>query len=53
MVPATLLDKVMKVILPEQIVCADGVAVTIGVGFTEMVIEAGVPGQPAAVGLTV
>jgi hypothetical protein len=36
-VPVTLDDKAMPVTAPEQIVCKDGVAVTLGVGLTNKV----------------
>jgi hypothetical protein len=56
-VPVTLDDKVMPVTVPEQIVCKDGVAVTFGVGLTNKVYVAAVPGQATAllvyVGVTV
>src|SRR6266404_6781554 len=38
---------------PEQMVCADGVATALGVGFTSTVAESGGPGQPLAVGVIV
>lgn len=52
-VPVTLLLKEMAVVLPEQIVCAVGVAVAAGIGFTVMVTVIGVPGQPFADGVMV
>ena len=36
-----------------HIVCDDGVAVALGVGFTSTVAVTGVPGQPLAVGVIV
>lgn len=52
-VPDTLLVRAMEVGLPEQMVCEEGVAVTVGVGFTVTVTTTGVPGQPVAVGVMV
>lgn len=52
-VPVTLLVSEIDVALPEQIVADEGVAVTVGFGFTVTVTEIGVPVQPFAVGVTV
>jgi len=53
-VPATLPVRTIVVIgLAEQTVCAAGVAIASGVGFTVMVKVIGGPGQPLAVGVTV
>ena len=41
------------VVPAEQIVCATGVAVTLGVGLTVTTTSIGTPGQPLAVGVTV
>ena len=43
----------MFVELPEQIVCAVGVEVTVGIGFTITTTLIGVPMQPFAVGVIV
>lgn len=50
-VPETVPVKAILVVLPEQIVCAVGVAVTLGVGFTFTVTVTGDPAQVAAVGV--
>lgn len=52
-VPVTLLVKAMDVMLFEQMLCEEGVAVAEGAGFTLTVTTIGVPAQPAAVGVTV
>ena len=52
-VPLTPPVSAMDVADPEQIVCAVGVAVTVGVGFTVMVTVTGVPEQPFADGVIV
>lgn len=44
--PLTLLVNEIPVVLPEQIVCDTGFAVTTGNGFTVMVITMGVPKHP-------
>jgi len=41
-----ILDKVIPVVPPEQIVCEAGVAVTVGIGLTVTVTVIGVPEQP-------
>ena len=46
-----MLLRAMDVAVPEQIVCAVGVAVTTGIGFTVTVAVIGVPVQPLAVGV--
>jgi hypothetical protein len=43
--PATLLVKAIPVFCPEQIVWADGVAITFGAGFTVAITVTGVPTQ--------
>jgi hypothetical protein len=50
--PDTLLDKLIAVEPPEQIVCAGGVATTDGTGFTVTVTLTGLPGHPLAEGVT-
>src|SRR5687768_13595810 len=53
-VPATLPVKTIVVTAaPEQIVCDDGVATALGVGFTVMVLVSGVPLHPFADGVMV
>jgi hypothetical protein len=52
-VPVTLLVSTIDVAVPEQIACVDGVAVTIGVGFTVTVIVNVLPVQLPDVGVTV
>jgi hypothetical protein len=52
-VPATPLLRVMLDAAPEQIVWPGGVANTFGTGFTFTVTVTGLPGQPAAEGVTV
>jgi len=52
-VPATVLLNAIPVVLPEQIDCPEGVAVTLGTGFTVMVTVIGAPGQPDAEGVIV
>ena len=52
-VPATPPVKAMLVTLPEHKDCELGVAVTLGVGFTETVTTIGVPLQLFAVGVIV
>ncbi len=44
---------IVEIALPEQIVCAELVATTFGVGFTITVAEIGAPGQEFAVGVIV
>ena len=52
--PLTLLLNATGVIVaPEHIVCVDGVATTLGVGFTSIVAVIGVPAQLFAVGVMV
>ena len=52
--PATLLLSKMDVIgVPEQTVCADGVATTLDNGFTSTVAVIGAPVHPPAVGIMV
>lgn len=51
--PVTFPLSVIAVVLPEQIVCVDGVAVTTGIGFTVTVTVIGVPEQPFASGVIV
>ena len=54
LVPLTALVRTIVVMgVPEQTVCADGVAMALGVGFTNTVAVIGVPGQPLAVGVMV
>ena len=48
-----LLNVIGVMVAPEQIVCDDGVATAIGVGFTRTVAEMAVPLQPLAVGVMV
>jgi hypothetical protein len=45
--------RTIVVIGPEQTVCEEGVARTVGTGFTNTVAVIGVPGQPLAVGVIV
>lgn len=52
-VPPVLLLREIEVVLPEQILCDDGVAVTVGAGLTVTVAVMGEPGQPAAEGVMV
>ena len=52
-VPATPLVKAMDVVLPEQNVWEDGVAVAVGIGLTVTVAIIGTPAQPVAVGVMV
>lgn len=47
--PATLLVNGMEVVVPEQIVVAAGLAVTLGIGLTVTVIPGIVEVQPAGV----
>jgi hypothetical protein len=52
--PEVLLESTMVVIVAaEQMVCEDGEAAAIGVGFTSTIAVIGVPGQPFAVGVMV
>jgi len=48
-----LLNTIVVIPLPEQIVCADGMAVISGLGFTKTVAVTGVPSQPLALGVMV
>ena len=48
-----LLNAIVVIDDPEQIVCEDGVATATGFGFTSTVAEMGAPGQPLAVGVMV
>lgn len=53
-VPLTLLLRTIVVMDdPEQIICEEGVAITLGVGFTSIVAIMGTPSQPLAVGVIV
>ena len=53
-VPATVPVSTMVVSdEPEHIVCDDGVAASLGIGFTSKLAVIGVPGQPLAVGVMV
>jgi hypothetical protein len=53
-VPATeLVNTIVLIAVPEQMVCDAGVATALGVGFTNTVAVIGVPGQPLAVGVMV
>jgi hypothetical protein len=52
-VPPVLLLRLMAVAPPEQMLCEDGVAVTVGAGLTLTVAVIAAPGQPAAVGVIV
>ena len=52
-VPATPPVKAILVAFPEHKDCELGLAVTLGVGFTETVTTIGVPLQPLAVGVIV
>ena len=49
----TLLVNAIEEALPEQIVCEDGVAVIVGIGFTVRVTDMAVPVQPFADGVMV
>ena len=49
----TLLVNAIEEALPEQIVCEEGVAVTVGIGFTVSVTDMAVPVQPFADGVMV
>ena len=53
MVPATLLLKATDGVLPEQMVCDKGVAVTDGPVLTVMATVTGAPEQPFNAGVTV
>lgn len=55
MVAATALPPftMVAIVPPEQIVCDNGVAVTVGVGFTSTVAVIGVPEHPPATGVIV
>ena len=52
-VPLTLLLKAIDDAVPEQIVCDEGVATTLGVGLTVTTTVIGVPLHPLAVGVMV
>ena len=52
-VAETVLVNAMEVAVPEQIVCAPGVAVATGIGLTVMVTVIEDPEQPSAVGVMV
>lgn len=52
-VPVTLLDNAIAVASPEQMVWLEGVAVTNGFGFTEMITFTGFPEQPFTAGVMV
>jgi hypothetical protein len=43
----------MLVVLPEQMVCEEGVAAALGTGLTVIVTTIGLPGQPEAEGVMV
>jgi len=47
------LNTIAEIVPAEQMVCDDGVATALGIGFTTTVAVIGVPGQPAAVGVMV
>ncbi len=51
--PPVVLLMVTELVLPEQIDCEDGVAVTVGIGFTVTTAVMAVPGHPPAVGVIV
>ena len=52
--PVTLpLSVIVVITVPEQMVCAVGVAIAFGVGLTSTVAVIGVPAQPLAEGVTV
>jgi len=50
-VPVTLLVRAMEEAVPEQIDCDAGVAVTTGIGFTEINTTFVAPAHPSAVGV--
>jgi hypothetical protein len=52
-VDGKLLVNAIEVAVPEQIVDADGVAVTTGLGFTVITTVIGAPAHPPAVGVIV
>ena len=53
-VPATAPDnKILVIVVPEQMVCDTGAATAFGVGFTSTVAVIGAPGQPLAVGVII
>ena len=52
-VPVTLLVSVTVVVPPEQILCEEGVAVSVGTGLTVTVAVIAVPGQPPTEGVIV
>ena len=53
LVPTTLPDNAIDVVVPVQIVSGEGIADTSGFGFIVIVINIGVPAQVPAVGVTV
>jgi hypothetical protein len=52
-VPVTLLVNAIDEVAPEQMLCADGVAVVAGVGLTVIITFFDIPAQPLAVGIMV
>jgi hypothetical protein len=50
-VPETALDNATEVVVPEQMVCVDGVASATGIGLTVTTKVTGVPGQEFALGI--
>lgn len=48
-----LLNTIVVIAVPEQMVCDDGVATATGIGFTKTVAVIATPGQPLAIGVIV